>query len=138
MLKKIYFIIIAITASAIILSPASAQILTNTSGEGSLTGMANTVGQTAQYSNVEIGTIVAVIIQVLLGLLGIIFLGLVISAGFRWMTANGNEEQVKQATGTLKTAIIGLLIVLMAYGITYFVFNKLPFSGGSDNGGTIR
>ena len=72
-----------------------------------------------------IETIVSTIIKAVLSLLGIIFVGLIIMAGFRWMTASGNEENITKAKSTLKQAIIGLLIVLAAYAITDFIFYNL-------------
>lgn len=88
---------------------------------------------TAGMVNTSIGTIAAIIIQGFLSLLGIIFLVLIIIAGYKWMTASGNEEQIKKSQATIKTAIIGLIIVLGAYAITYFVFNNLPFMTGTTN-----
>ena len=79
--------------------------------------------------------IVATIIQIFLGFLGIIFVILIIYGGYLWMTSRGNEEQVKKAKDTLQKATIGLIIILAAYAITYFVFTELPFSGGSGSGG---
>ncbi len=86
----------------------------------------------AGFSSATIGGVVATIIQAALSLLALIFLVLIIMAGFKWMNAGGNEEEVKKAQTSFKNAIIGLVIVLAAYTITYFVFNNLPFSmGGS-------
>ncbi len=65
------------------------------------------------------------IIKVAMTFVGTIFLVLTVYAGFLWMTASGNEEQVKKATGILKMAVIGLIIVLAAYGITTFVVNYM-------------
>lgn len=65
------------------------------------------------------------IIRVVLGLLGTIFLCLTLYAGFLWMTAAGNEEQAGKAIGILKTAVIGLVIILASYSITYFVLEKV-------------
>ena len=95
------------------------------------------VQQAAGLGEASIGTIIASIIQAGLGLLAAIFLVLMIIAGFQWMTASGNEAQVKKAQDTIKTAVIGLVIVLAAYAITYFIFKYLPFSGsiGGVNGG---
>ena len=84
----------------------------------------------AGFSNIEIGSIIATIISIALGLLALIFLVLTIVAGFKWMTAGGNDEEVKKAQTSLKNAVIGLIIVLASYAITYFIFNSLPFSGG--------
>jgi len=75
--------------------------------------------------------IVATVVKAFLGLLGIIFLVLIIYAGYEWMTAAGDEEKVTKAKDTLTRAIIGLIIIILAYAITYFVFTKLPGDGGS-------
>ncbi len=81
--------------------------------------------------------IVANIIKVALGLLGIIVLVLMLYAGFLWMTAGGNEEQIIKAKQILKNATIGLAIILMAYGIVAFIFRMLGV-GGFTEGGTIE
>lgn len=96
---------------------------------GILHGTTDPVGQAAGFTDVPIGQIVATIIQAILGLLGLIFLALTIMAGFKWMTAGGDEKQVGEATASLKSAVIGLIIVLSAYTLTYFIFKALPFSG---------
>ncbi|MDD2257750.1 MAG: pilin [Patescibacteria group bacterium] len=74
--------------------------------------------------------IIATIIQVLLGFLGVIFLILTIVSGFKWMTAQGNDDEVKKAKKTLTNAVIGLVVVLAAYIITSTLFRILPFGGG--------
>ena len=118
------FPIIAINQASgqLIENPAQLEEITNK------TGIASNLGQ------VEIGQMAARGIQVVLGFLAIIFLGLTLMAGFKWMTAGGNEESIKKAQKTLKAAIIGLIIVLAAYTITYFVFLNLPFGGGGSSG----
>ena len=78
--------------------------------------------------------IVAIAIKAFLGLLGIIFLVLIIYAGYEWMTAQGDEEKVTKAKDTLSRAVIGLIIIIAAYSITYFVFNALPGGGGGGGG----
>lgn len=65
------------------------------------------------------------IIKVVLGFLGIIFLVLILYAGFTWMTAAGNEDKISTAKKTMTAAIIGVAIVLSAYMITYFVIDQL-------------
>ena len=84
-----------------------------------------------QGAPTELTTIVGTIINVLLGLLGVIFLILTIYAGFVWMTAGGNEEKVKKAQGILTTGIIGLVIVLAAYSIAGFVISQLATATGT-------
>ncbi|MDO8592851.1 MAG: hypothetical protein Q7R92_03750 [bacterium] len=74
------------------------------------------------------------VVSVFLSLLGIIFLVLIIYAGYNWMTAQGDDEKVTKAKNTLTRAIIGLIIILAAYAITYFVFQSLS---GVNSTGTI-
>lgn len=81
-----------------------------------------------------VSSIVAAVIQAFLGLLGIIFIVLIVMAGYKWMNAAGNEEKVQEAKDTIRRAIIGLIITVSAYAITYFVFTNLP--GGGGTGGT--
>ena len=69
--------------------------------------------------------IVGKIIYSALGLVGVVFLILVIIAGVRWMTAGGNEERVAEAKASLRRAGVGVLIVLGAYAITFFVISAL-------------
>ena len=61
------------------------------------------------------------IIKIFLSFLALIFLVLIIMAGFKWMTAAGNPEQVKEAKHQLRSAIIGIIIIMFSYAITYFV-----------------
>lgn len=77
--------------------------------------------------------IIQLAISAFLGLLGIIFLVLIIYSGFHWMTAGGDEEKVTLAKSTLIRAVIGLAIIIGAYAITYFVFSNLPGGPGSGN-----
>ena len=62
------------------------------------------------------------IINIVLSLLGIIFIILTVYGGFLYMTARGNEEQTKKALSIITQSVIGLIIVLSAYAISYFVF----------------
>ena len=85
----------------------------------------------------DIRTIIANIIRIALGLLGIVVLVLMIYAGFLWMTAGGNEEQIEKAKKILKNAVIGLAIILMAYAIVAFVIRMLGIESGAGTGETV-
>lgn len=78
--------------------------------------------------------IVLRIIQVALGLLGIIAVSLIIYAGFLWMTSAGSEDKITQAKKILKQTVVGLLIILSSWGITYFVLEKLLETTGGTPG----
>lgn len=73
--------------------------------------------------------IVASVIRILLSLTGMVFLCLTIYAGYLWMTAGGNEDEVTKAKTLLTQAVIGLGVILLAYSITIFVFNTLLGKG---------
>lgn len=70
--------------------------------------------------------IVADILGVFFGLLGTIFVVLMVLGGYHWMTAAGRAEKVEKAQHTIKVAIIGIIIIASAYAITYWVFARLP------------
>lgn len=90
-----------------------------------LTGKLKNVGGNAGYSSdVSENTLpntVGNIIKALLSLLGIIFMSYIVYAGYLWMMARGNEEQLTKAKAIIRGSIIGLIIVLAAYAITQFV-----------------
>ncbi len=65
------------------------------------------------------------IINILFSFLGIIAVVLIIYAGFLWLTAGGEEEKTKQGTTLLFQAFIGLIIVLAAWIIAYFIIDQL-------------
>lgn len=65
------------------------------------------------------------IISIFLGFLGVIFLILMIYAGFNWMTAGGEEEKITKARNTIRAAILGLLIVISAYALSVFIIENL-------------
>ena len=64
-------------------------------------------------------------IKIILGFLGIIAMVLILYAGFKWMTAGGNEEQVSDAKKILMAGIVGLAIILSAYIIANFVIKQI-------------
>jgi len=84
--------------------------------------------KTAQGSGfntvVTADNIIGVIIQTALSLLGVIFLGIMIFGGYLWMTGRGNEERVTRAKNLIWAAIVGLIIVVSAYAISYFIISK--------------
>lgn len=71
------------------------------------------------------GQVVFGVIQVILGFLGIIGVIMMMYAGFLWLTASGEEEKAKKGRTLLFQAVIGTLIVLSAYTVTYFILREL-------------
>ena len=117
-----FFIVIMIMFFPLVFADAldlsnAADLAKNTAGSAGF----KTDNTGADVFDKTIGTI----IQAALSLIGIIFLVLMIYGGFLWMTDRGNEQQVKRAQNLISAAVIGLIIVLSAYAISYFVLSKL-------------
>ena len=73
----------------------------------------------------DLSDTIATVIKAILALVGTAFLVLTIYAGVLWMTAAGEEAKIEKAVGILKASVIGLVIIMSAYAITYFVTSKL-------------
>ena len=69
--------------------------------------------------------IIRTAITALLSLLGVIFVALIVFSGFSWMIAGGDEQKVTKAKGMIRESLIGLVIVLGAYAVSYFVIGFL-------------
>lgn len=80
------------------------------------------------------------IISVALSLVGIIFLVLAVYGGFKWMTAQGNEDQVHDARQTIVDATIGIILIVAAYSITNFIFTNViaPIAGDGLPSDTVQ
>jgi len=94
----------------------------------SLNDNLQTAGNAAKYAEVsqersflQLAEIIGSIIGAFLALVGVIFLGIMIYAGYLWMTANGNEDKVSKAKDMIRDSIIGIIIIIGAYAIVYFV-----------------
>jgi len=68
-------------------------------------------------------------IRLFLGFLGLIFIILIIIAGFRWMTSGGNDEIINKSKAMIKSSIIGLAIILFSFIITSFVMRLFMYKG---------
>lgn len=88
----------------------------------------NEIGKVYGSQQTDIRVIIANIIQIVLGFLAIIFLVLVLYAGFRYMTAAGNEEQTKKAVTQIRDAVIGLIIVLISWSVTEYIIRWLSYA----------
>lgn len=82
-------------------------------------------GEEAGYEQDDVFYIFSSIINTVISMLGIIFIALMIYGGYLWMTARGNEDQVEKSKKLITAAVIGLIIVLSAYAISYFVVSNI-------------
>ncbi|PIR43052.1 hypothetical protein COV24_04715 [candidate division WWE3 bacterium CG10_big_fil_rev_8_21_14_0_10_32_10] len=79
--------------------------------------------------------IVAQVIKILLSLLGILFLIYTIYAGYLIMSSAGDQDKVSKGKSTLRTAAIGVFVILISYSVFYFVANYIGLSASGDNNG---
>lgn len=87
------------------------------------------VNDSADLNEQDLETTIGTIISILLGLLGIVFLVMVIYAGFLWATAGGDDGNIKKAKKLLVNGVVGIIIMLSAYAITQFVLTSLTTAG---------
>jgi len=107
--------------------PTTTQSNMSRNATSSLGGFANTAG----YNTSSAATPTAIIGNIIgyaLALLGVVFTILTIYAGFLWMTAQGNEEQISKAKKMLTNAVIGMVIIGAAYAISSFVITQITAS----------
>ena len=124
---KIVLSIIAVFVIGMVVAPAlPAAANTDPFGIG--------YGKDTGLGSKDIRTTISSIINVALGLLGIVAVVIILWGGFVWMTAGGNDEKVGEARKIIFSGIIGLAIVLSAYAIAAYVLNKLGTATmGSEN-----
>ena len=84
---------------------------------------------TCKASSLDIGTSLATIIQFLFVVAVILALGFLIYGGIRWITSGGDKAGVETARNTIIAAIIGLIVVFLAYVIINLVLTFLTGNG---------
>ena len=85
---------------------------------------------TSYLSEVGLGTqdirvTIVKLIKVALSILGVVVMVIIIAGGFRWMTAGGNDESIQQAKKIISAGIVGLLIIIIAYALTNWIFTSI-------------
>jgi len=104
---------------------------TSTGGGGTAGGVGwgnvspDTISNLTGLGGTDPREIAANVINVILGFLGIIAVVLILIGGFMWMTAAGNDDKVATAKKIMTAGVIGLVIVLAAFGIAKFVIQAL-------------
>jgi len=78
-------------------------------------------GYEATTNEFTAAVLVGTVVRAFLGILGLIFIILMVYAGYHWMTAHGDEQKVTKAKDTIRGAIIGLVITVAAYAIWAFI-----------------
>lgn len=118
-MKRSNIILTGLLALGVLAVPAMTSALTVTGGS------------TFGLGTADLQETVIKIVQWILGLLGLIAVIMILIGGFKWMTAGGNEEKIESAKKLLTAAIIGLIIVLLAWAIVIFAVNVLTNTSGA-------
>lgn len=128
MKKKLKALIVLLFLTAILVLPylVFAQAGTSsTTGSSPLDKLQAVGGGSYKEANqYTLAELLGRIANAFLSLLAIIFIILIILAGYSWLTASGNEQKVEKAKNTIIRAIIGLLIILGAWAIWLFIDNS--------------
>jgi ABC-type cobalt transport system substrate-binding protein len=134
-MKKILFVLIFLLMAFIDIQAVGASLINDSDMLQHTTEFRQSAGYESANAEASLGGIIATVIKAFLGFLGIIFIIIVVMAGYKYMTAGGNEEKTREAIDSIRRGIIGLIIIVSAYAITYFVFNSMDWFGGAGGGG---
>ncbi len=97
-------------------------------------GLGDTAAAAAIPTDRTVTQILGDVIGSALSLVSILFFGLMLYAGIKWMLARGDSGQSEEAMSTITYAIIGLVVILASYAITNFVFEKVGGTPVDPNG----
>ncbi|MBU1684075.1 MAG: hypothetical protein V1768_00580 [Patescibacteria group bacterium] len=122
--KTLKISIFLIILMSIIVPVVQAETLQNAFGNEALNETAKGAGYNTGVTS-SVSSIISDVIKIALSLLGVVFLLLMLYGGYLWMTARGNEQEVEKAKNIITSAVIGMLIVIGSYAITYFIFKKI-------------
>lgn len=119
-MKKIAITTLSLAMGALLVVPALAQ--------GSLGGTVNEglgYGTIVGWGTQDLKVTIMNVVNIIMSFLGILAILIVLTGGFKWMTAGGNDDKVAEAKKLIVAGIVGLAIVLGAYAIASFVVRSL-------------
>lgn len=82
--------------------------------------MTNSGGSAKQ----DLPDIITTIINVMLFIAAALAVIMIIYGGIRYITAHGDEKQVKVAKDTIVYSVAGLIIAILAYALVTFIFDR--------------
>ncbi|MBI3494823.1 hypothetical protein HY004_02470 [Candidatus Saccharibacteria bacterium] len=94
---------------------------TLTTKEQAKCGVDKVGGKDTGNGGEQVPIIIKDVINILLFLIGLIAVLMIVIAGFRFVTSNGDANTVSSARNTILYAVIGIVIAVMAYAIVNFV-----------------
>lgn len=76
-------------------------------------------------NKVTLESLIARLINVILGLTGTLALVMFIYSGFLWMTSGGNGDKAKKAKKNLLYSASGLVVIFGSYAVLRFIFSTV-------------
>jgi len=100
------------------------------------TGLDSAAGQAGLNTGAkqDLSVVIGRVINQVMGLLGAVLLGYMLYGGFLWMTSGGDTKGAEKGRATITNAVIGLLVIALAYVITDFVLNSLIYASTGQRG----
>lgn len=96
--------------------------------KGTLEGLGFFIPRTEGEVGVKLNTLLSQIIGFLTVIAGLAFLIYFLLGGLQWLTAGGDKAKVDSAKTQMTNGVIGLIIIVAAYGIVWIVGNVLGFN----------
>lgn len=128
MRKSKRFLLVVASLFSIVLTPlfAAGTVAAQASDKAACDGLGGTWSNNAcsVKDEPDIDTVVANFINVLSAVAGITAVVMIIIAGFRFITANGDSNTVAAARRTLMYALVGVIVVAISQTIVWFVLDR--------------
>ncbi|MBI3963533.1 MAG: Ig-like domain-containing protein, partial [Candidatus Kerfeldbacteria bacterium] len=93
------------------------------------------IGQTFGLGTADLQQTIINVVQWALGMLALVGVVMIIYGGIVWMTSAGNEQRIEKAKRIIRDAIIGTVIVLLAWAIVIFFMRGISGATGPGGGG---
>jgi ABC-type dipeptide/oligopeptide/nickel transport system permease subunit len=79
------------------------------------------VGAQLGLSSPDLVNVVLNTMRVVLGVAPLVALVMLIIGGFQWMVSGGDEDALARAKQTVSNALIGIVVILLAWALVSFV-----------------
>lgn len=73
----------------------------------------------------SVDSLIANILNTVYGVVGVVAVVMIIFGAFMYTTSAGDAKKIEQAKSTITYAVIGLVVVMLASAVTYFVIENV-------------
>lgn len=78
----------------------------------------------------DLPSFIGTIIQWVLGIIGVILIALFVYGGFTYATSAGSQDKIDTGKKIMMYAIIGIVIIVVAFVLTDYIISALLATGG--------